>query len=146
MAFAVQAARADHGGAHVGIVDTQTDQDLGLVPLELTNIGDTREIDLYVRVPNALVDDVYAGEFHLSIEPRGVIRVRDSQAEFPGINPALDGEGLALTPLERLRLTVTTAVRAIYRRLERGPGTLEPGPLLLPGVVVGQARPSTGSG
>ena len=54
MAFAVQAARADHGGARVGIVDTQTDQDLGLVPLELTNIGDTREIDLYVRVPNAL--------------------------------------------------------------------------------------------
>lgn len=107
MAFAVQAALADHGGTHVGIVDTHNpDNDLGLVPMEFENIGDTRDIDLYVRVPNALEDDMYAGEFHLSIEPRGIVTVLDGQAEYPGANLDLAEEGLALTPLERLRLPI----------------------------------------
>ena len=92
LAFAVRAVQANHGDTHVSLVDTaDPSQDISNpeTPLVLQNVGDTAEIDLMVRLPGAL-DDVYAGEFHLSVEPRGIVRVLDAEIASPGINFATD--------------------------------------------------------
>ena len=80
-------------------------QDLSTSPLVIPNVGDMVEVDLLVELPAG--ESIFAGEFHLvGHDPNDVIRLVDANIEAPVLQAHLRGDGLALTPLEPLRLPV----------------------------------------
>ena len=111
--LAGETVKADHGGAgtpgvHVKLVPTGNPaQNLADVPLIINNVGDTATIDLLVELPSS-ADNIYDGEFHFDIQPRGIVRVLDAWPETPGVQLDTSGENprLALTGRERLRFTI----------------------------------------
>ena len=111
--LASEAVKADHGGpgnlgVHVKLVPTgNPGQDLADTPLIIANVDDTATIDLLVELPSS-ADNIYAGEFHFDIQPRGIVRVLDAWMESPGVQLATSGDNprLALSGKERLRFTI----------------------------------------
>ncbi len=107
IAFAAQAAFADHGGPHVKLVtDGDPPRNLSVAPLVLLSIGDRASIDLLVEFPSTS-DDMYAAEFHMRIDgAKGILKSVDAAPGFPGLQLALSGDRLALTGKEALRTSI----------------------------------------
>ncbi len=105
LAFTLQAVQARPSNPEVKLVATgNPSQDLSVQPLIIPNVGNTASMDLLVELPETA--DIFAAEFHFSLEPRGIVAVVDAEPGMPGFNLKISGDGLALTSKERLRTTI----------------------------------------